>query len=273
MALEFLENRIDIKGLNVETPSPNLTVDLEREFNPEAWQKLTSSVQKIYNEAKQANAKVDIDKINCFNTAADLKLLFPDRELALYLTDVTDDDEIWRGVDADVSGVLRPEALKKITNEPALWKQQEQFLQGFRMAGDWPRFLSKLYNLKFIFPDKTSDFQDLTPQQWESLEKDLGRYTPEDQAHMYAIIKLIYPDHDFPIVPEVWSGWLQQMRQTLSRVELADSFQLGRMARLALDLKVLAAGEAAIVEKRIEVVEKQREFNESADPLPEQRNF
>ncbi len=277
MALESLENRIDVTHLAIDQPEKvRLEFDAAREVSDQDWADWTGEFSRI-NQKENTRHQADL--------AVGMKLLRPEKyqpswlpegvvdNMMEYLTEAQGkgDWDAYSGILADlkiilpdvvakhaVSGALDAETYDKIGESLDLARGMEQ----------WERFLQRSKEWKILFgesPPLAYNDQQKIKDYYEQLRNGEEWYMI---ALVAADIKLSYPElfDDLGFGAE-WAGirkGLAAHRKMYNHLSVVDILQ---------SMKILAADKIEVTPQGLKFINEPHLTSEQTKNLPEQRKF
>lgn len=287
----FEKEKINVKSLAIEEPEkkPELTFDPEKEIAKEDWERYKERL----NWTRENNVWREF-----VHSAADMKLLFPDRisELNLGGTD-------WQGMKkmleefrkpsavargafllvAEDMKFLFPQRIKELNITEDIWQENVNWalnLYDQRFGGGsirWQQFAESAKNLKMIFPERASELH-LDETAWRGMMGRLKEFqektaknssVPEVEfIELAANMRILMPERFNEVSGVVKTRW-QEIKSYWEKIQR-------KPPDMTVNMKILAAEEVKITDKGLEIImqkPKKDEFKTETPPLPEIRKF
>ncbi len=284
MALESLENRIDIKNLGIEnlTKPERLKFDPDLEFDENDKTNISSLLASTYDM---------LDKRNFHQAALATSILFPDQKKELVeLNEETWETALYYRRDynkapeplamaeavAEIK-LLYPEHEVKMDNEQ--WSFLMEHLNIMYKAGHYGQFGELAKSLAIVRPVEMHKFLRSNEDYWQGIKKvaegSLKLFGTADESELefvsdrLARARLLFPEqfHELVLNESTWISMHQKFRRLKQRGIATELLQS------AANLKILTANDVAITAKGIEINNTSPQTFGKDPAVPEQRKF
>ena len=254
----------------VEEPveKKGLDFDVETEVSQEVWESMVANYKQ--------NCEEDVWE-TALKMAYDLKIIFPERVGELGLEDKWEDMQEVCGLyfdegswdDGAEMAIYLRELFPERFDELQIDNHEVEILEDhcdYCDRGAWFVATISAANFKILFPDKVKSLK--LEYKWKNM---LGEYYRMDQdqiARQAVNLKILFPDKASELGLE--DKWKELKGEYLKACQ---NERWWEVARLAAELKILAAKEIRITDQGVElVVGSNEEFEDKTPPRPERLN-